>query len=106
MEDKLKELGFPLGSRVMMIGEDPCGIVDIGVTGTVCHYTDEWEDDDGCNIGIRIDVKKNAYHDCMGHCDNKHGRYVPHTALALEDCDLGEFDVDTGAIDALYEILV
>lgn len=102
MEDKLKQLGFPLGSRVVLVQEDPTGYVKIGQQGVVCHYTSQWEHDDGCNIGIELDEEKFTYHDCKGHCRRDRGSYVPHTAIALVDLDLGEIEASGLTLESLF----
>lgn len=102
MKDKLEQLGFPLGSRVVLVQEDPTGYVEIGQQGVVCHYTSEWEHVDGCNIGIELDEEKAVYHNCKGHCGSDRGRYVPHTAIARVDLDLGEIEASGLTLESLF----
>ena len=87
-----------------MIDDDPNGIVPTGMTGIVCHYTSAWEDIDGCNIGVEWDNDSpSGYHNCMGTCKLGHGRYVPHTCLALSNYDLGEIESSEISINALFD---
>lgn len=100
MEETLEKLGFPLGSRVIMVGEDPTHYVAPGRRGVVCDYVSCF--DDGCNIGVRWDERSSSFHDCMGICDSEHGRYVPHTSLVLEQPDLGQIELSEMDIGLLF----
>lgn len=104
IKKKLESLGFPIGSRVVLVSKDPTGYVEIGSIGTVCHYTSEWERVDGCNVGVEWDDGSYRYHDCMGRCKRDHGRYVPHTCITLERVDLGEFDPAEFSIETLFQL--
>lgn len=101
---KLESLGFPVGTKVVMTGDDPCHFVKKGQTGIVCHYTNDWEDVDGCNIGVEWDEKSHSFHNCMSHCKNLHGRYVPHTSLSNLDLDLGSFETSDFDFDFLIGV--
>lgn len=100
MEEILEELGFPVRSRVVMVGEDPTHYVVAGRRGVVCDYVDCF--DDGCNIGVRWDEETVGFHDCMCNCDPGHGRYVPHTSLVLEELDLGQIELSEMDIGSLF----
>ena len=100
MEEILEELGFPIGSRVIMVGEDPTHYVTSGRRGVVCDYVSHFSD--GCNIGVRWDEKSLGFHNCMNTCDSGYGRYVPHTSLALEQLDLGQIEPSEMDIGSLF----
>ena len=102
--EKLKSLGFPLGSRVILTGEDPGHVIKAGDVGVVCHYTRAWEEVDGCNIGVEWETESHQKHDCKGHCKNKYGRYVPHTELSLLSMDLGSFETSDFDFDFLLGV--
>ena len=98
----IDDYGFPVGSRVVMLGEDPCDMVSQGMTGTVCHIVDICEFPHDCNIGVEWDIYHTGFHNCNGNCDYGHGRYVPHTCLALHNVDLGEIQTSEADILSLF----
>lgn len=100
-ERTLESLGFPIGSRVVMVGGDPTGCIKAGEIGTVCYYR---EFSDGCNIGVEWEESSGSKHNCDGYCKSKHGRYVPHTSIRLLDLDLGNFEMSDQDFDFLLGI--
>lgn len=97
----LDSLGFPIGSGVVMVGEDPNRTIKIGEIGIVCDYH---KYSDGCDIGVAWEVKRAANHNCFGKCENGHGRYVPHASISIVDLDLGELDMSELSVSALLGI--
>lgn len=99
-----RNYGFPVGTRVQMIKEDPNGHVVIGETGTVCDIVHISQFKYQCNIGVEWDKGSFAHHSCNDHCRHFHGRYVPHICLQAEVCDFGEIDTDDFTVDALFNM--
>ena len=98
----MEDFGFPIGSRVVLIKDDPCGYVEIGMIGTVCDIDEHDLYAYNCKIGVCWEEYKFNYHDCRGKCKFNHGRYVPPECLELIIDDLGEIAVETDSIDALF----
>lgn len=101
IEKTLNDLGFPLGSKVIMVGEDPNRTIEIGEVGTVCHYR---KYGDGCDVGVDWEINRTENHDCYDTCRYGHGRYVPHGSIALANFDLGEFDASDFTVDSLFTV--
>ena len=69
---------FCIGDRVVAIRH--YGRVEKGDTGTFVHKeTIEPE------YGVRWDKEDPNMHNCQGHCESKHGWYVPERYLRHED---------------------
>lgn len=98
----MEDFGFPIGSRVVLVHDDPCGYVEVGMTGVVCDIDEEDMFSLNCKIGVRWDTYHHSYHDCCGHCDMNYGRYVPPECLELIVLDLGEIAVEANSIDSLF----
>ena len=94
-----KKYGFAIGDRVVMVGKDPTGHVDVGQSGTVCDFDHSYGE---CNVGIELEYESIGNHDCNGCCRNRRGRYVPHSSIQLVDIDLGEINSDVDAIGFLF----
>ena len=105
MMSTANDYGFPVGSRVVMMDKDPTGYVDMGMSGIVCHIVDIDCFGDNCNIGVEWNRESIRFHNCIGHCASSRGRYVPHTCLAHEDCDIGTFECSDWSIDLLLNII-
>lgn len=86
-----------------MVEKDPTGYVAVGQIGVVCDFDNTYG---MCDVGIELEYDSGGNHNCNGRCRNRRGRYVPHQNIQVVAIDLGEIDAVTGAIDALYEILV
>lgn len=96
------DFGFPVGTRVILVKDDPYNYVGINQTGTVCHVIDDDFFGDGCNIGVSWDEASSRLHNCNGHCKAGHGRYLPHTHLEHVCFDLGEIKNAETAVDILF----
>lgn len=101
IEKTLNDLGFPLGSKVVMVGEDPNRTIEIGEIGTVCHYHKYI---DGCDVGVEWETKRPENHNCYGSCKSGHGRYVPHGSISHANLDFGEFDTSGFTVDSLFTV--
>ena len=101
-ENAVDDYGFSVGTRVVLLEEDPYGYVKLNSIGTVCHLIGDYFSD-GCDIGVEWDEEDRRFHDCNGRCKRRHGRYVPHECLGLLDLDLGEIDSREVNIFSLFE---
>lgn len=97
---ELKKFDLVVGDEVIMVGQDPNGCVHRGERGYVCHYR---KFSDGCNIGVRWERVEGSRHDCFGHCDHGHGRYVPHSAIEKVLGDLGDIAASDMPLNVLLE---
>ena len=100
----IDDFGFSVGTRVVLVEKDPHNYVELGDSGVVCHVVDQDYFSDGCNIGVRWDKKRSYLHNCNGHCEPEHGRYVPHGCLRAEELDLGEIEVNYSAVGMLFGV--
>lgn len=87
---------FCVGDRVVAIRR--YGRISVGDTGTFVHK--EVIDPE---LGVRWDKEDANMHDCQGHCESKHGWYVPEGYLAfIEPEDCGELPDLSGNIYNLF----
>lgn len=98
----MEDFGFPIGSRVVLVDDDPCGYVEVGMVGVVCDIDDRDLYAYNCKIGVRWEEYRLNYHSCCGKCDANHGRYVPPECLELIVLDFGEISAETNSVDALF----
>lgn len=102
----MEDYGFPIGSRVALIADDPCGYVKIGMVGVVCDIDDDDMFAYNCKIGVCWDEYRPNFHDCGGRCVNHHGRYVPPECLEFVNIDFGEINAESDPIDALFSTIL
>lgn len=101
-QERLEELGFAVGMRVVLNAKDPHGVISVGEEGTVCHYKSY---DLDCNIGVEWDKEDWRNHACLGRCRDNHGRYVPHYCISPVDFDLGDIDCTEVEIEDLISLI-
>ena len=102
----MKDYGFPIGSRVTLIDDDPCGYVKVGMTGIVCDIDEDGMFAYDCKIGVCWDEYSSDFHDCGGKCKQHYGRYVPPECLALNDIDLGDIGAGCNPVDVLFNTIL
>lgn len=102
----MEDFGFPIGSRVMLVKEDPCGYVTVGMIGVVCDIDQRDLYAYNCKIGVRWEEYKTNFHNCCGKCDDRHGRYVPPECLDLVIADLGEICVESDSVNTLFNTML
>lgn len=91
--------GFKIGDIVEVITDhiSGTGYIVRGDTGTVCDFSNSYYP------GVRWDKKFPEGHDCRGHCDKGHGRYVFPREITLRE-DASE-DVEDINEDSFLQLL-
>lgn len=90
-------MSFRIGDRVVCVKK--YGNVEVGETGTYVDKEISYPEH-----GVAWDKANQRRHSCGGHCESKHGWYVPISNIRLaEPPDLGDFSssINLGLLDSL-----
>lgn len=93
-------MNFQVGDRVIAIKK--YGFVNKGETGTYVHTETAFP-----KHGVMWDLEHPQKHNCGGHCENRHGWYVPEEILAFESIpDFGEISKTALNIEDIFHVCI